>query len=88
MAINQIIRTFIENNMLVFEDEVSFSDEDNIFQMGVVNSLFAMKLLNFVEKEFNIEIANEDMEIKNLSSINNITRLIMPKKEYRGGQSK
>lgn len=70
------IREFIEANLVVFEDEAIFSDEDNIFQMGYVNSLFAMKLLNYVEKEFDIRVENEEMDIKNFSSVDRIVALI------------
>ncbi len=73
------IRKFIEANLVVFEDEVDLSDADNIFEMGYVNSLFAMKLLNYVEKEFAITVENEDMDIKNFSSVSNILQLVKKK---------
>ena len=74
------IRSFIEANLLVFDGEEEFSDSDNIFQLGYVNSLFAMKLLNYVENEFGITVENEEMDIKNFSSVNNIVRLVETKK--------
>jgi methoxymalonate biosynthesis acyl carrier protein len=70
------IRSFIISNLMVFDDDVELSDADNIFQLGYVNSLFAMKLLTFVENEFGITIGNEDMDITNFSSVNNIVRLV------------
>lgn len=81
MSAKEKIRNYIEGNMIVFEDEAVFSDSDNIFKKGVVNSLFAMKLLNFVETEFDIEIDDDDIEIKNFSSINNIISLIKKRKD-------
>lgn len=76
MEIKQKIREFIESNLVVFEDEAVFSDDDNIFQMGFVNSLFAMKLLGYIEQEFGITVGNEDLDIANFSTLNNIVRLI------------
>jgi methoxymalonate biosynthesis acyl carrier protein len=73
------IRSFIQANLLVFEDEVSFVDSDNIFQMGYVNSLFAMKLLNYVESEFSIKVDNDEMDIRNFSSVDSIVALISRK---------
>ena len=70
------IREFVESNLFDFIGEVYFSDKDNIFQLGLVNSLFAMKLFNFVKTEFNIEIGSDDMEITNFDSINSITKFI------------
>jgi acyl carrier protein len=73
------IRKYIESNLVVFEDEAVFSDSDNIFQLGFVNSLFAMKLLNFIEKEFDITVDDSDIEISNFSSIDNMMTLIQRK---------
>jgi methoxymalonate biosynthesis acyl carrier protein len=80
------IRSFIEANLVVFEDEAEFADADNIFEMGFVNSLFAMKLLNYVENEFGVEVDNDDMEISNFSSVDNIMNFIQSKKDGGGGQ--
>jgi len=73
------IRSFIESNLLVADDDVTFMDSDNIFHMGYVNSLFAMKLLNYVEQEFNIRVENEELDIQNFSSVDNIVRLLEKK---------
>ncbi|UHA74007.1 acyl carrier protein [Paenibacillus sp. 481] len=76
MEMKQKIRSFIESNLVVFEDEAVFTDDDHIFQMGFVNSLFAMKLLTYIEQEFEITIGNEDLDISNFSTVNNIVKLI------------
>ncbi|MEV2907827.1 acyl carrier protein [Paenibacillus larvae] len=76
MDIKQKIRSFIESNLVVFEDEAAFSDDDHIFRMGFVNSLFAMKLLAYIEQEFGITVSNEDLDITNFSSVTNITNYI------------
>ncbi|GAA0365722.1 acyl carrier protein [Bacillus horti] len=73
------LRAFIQNNLTISEDDVSFSDEDNYFELGFVNSLFAMKLVNFVEDQFGIEIENDELDISNFSSINNLSKLIEKK---------
>jgi len=80
MELNQKIRKFIEANLAVFEDEAQFNDEDNIFQMGFVNSLFAMKLVGFVESEFGIAVDNDDLDIKNFSSVARIISFIESKR--------
>jgi len=76
MEINQKVRTFIEENLVVFDDEIQFSDEDHIFELGFVNSLFAMSLLNYVEKEFDLTIDMAELDIENFSSVTNIVALI------------
>ena len=73
------IRNYISDNLVTFEDEVRFNDNDNIFELGIVDSLFAMKLINFVEKNFDIVIGFSDINIDNFSSIDNIAKLIQVK---------
>lgn len=73
------IREFIQENLVVWDDDISFSDTDNIFQLGFVNSLFAMKLLNFVEGEFDIKIENNEIELVNFSSVANMEKLVKSK---------
>ncbi len=51
-------------------------DEDDIFAMGFVNSLLALQLVNFLQKEFEIVIDDEDLELDNFRSINNMNALI------------
>jgi len=74
------IRKFIMENIVVFEDEAVFSDHDDIFKLGLVNSIFTVRILNYLEKEFQIEIEEEDMELTNFSSIQMIIQFIQSKR--------
>jgi methoxymalonate biosynthesis acyl carrier protein len=80
MELKEKIRQFIEANLVVFEDEAEFTNSDNIFEMGFVNSLFAMKLVSYIEQEFGIEVDNEDLEISNFNSVDRIVGYIENKK--------
>lgn len=81
MELKEKIRKFIESNLVVFEDEAEFNDSDNIFEMGFVNSLFAMKLVSYIEQEFDIEVDNDDLEISNFSSVDRIVEYVEKKKK-------
>jgi acyl carrier protein len=59
--------------------KTDLSDSDNFFASGRVNSLFAMQLVMFVEKEFNIKIENDDLDLKNFHSINAISEFVKKK---------
>ncbi len=85
MEIKEQIRKFIENNLVVFEDEAHFEDSDNIFEMGFVNSLFAMKLVNYIENELGVTVPNDDLDIANFSSVERIVSFIERKKAGQGG---
>jgi methoxymalonate biosynthesis acyl carrier protein len=45
------------------------SDDDNLFESGIVNSLFAVELMTFLEKTFAVEVTPDDLDIANFQSI-------------------
>jgi acyl carrier protein len=59
-----------------FFQTVELKEDDDIFARGFVNSLFAMQLVTWVEKEFGIEIGDEDLEIENFNTIAAIANLV------------
>jgi acyl carrier protein len=50
--------------------------DDDIFALGFVNSLLAMQLVAFVEKEFGVRVEDEDLDLDNFRSIGAISRLV------------
>ena len=53
--------------------------EEDIFALGFVNSLLAMQLVAFVEKEFGIRVEDEDLDLDNFRSIRAISNLVARK---------
>ena len=51
-------------------------DDDDIFALGLVNSLFAMQLVLFVEQEFDVVVEGGDLERDNFRSVHAITALV------------
>lgn len=72
IEIKKKIKDFLES----YIKKVDLDEDEDIFQSRLVNSLFAMQLVLFVEKEFNIKVGNEDLDLKNFSSINAIAAFI------------
>ena len=64
----------------------ALADEDDIFSLGFVNSMFAIQLVNFAEHEFGIEIENEDMELDNFRSIRALLALVERKSALKVGR--
>jgi methoxymalonate biosynthesis acyl carrier protein len=54
-------------------------DEEDIFALGFVNSLFAMQLVMFVENQFNVMIVDDDLELENFRSVGAIADLVRRK---------
>ncbi len=59
-----------------FFQNVEIKDNDDIFALGFVNSLFAMQLVLFVETEFGIAVENDDLDINNFKSVDAIVQLV------------
>jgi acyl carrier protein len=57
----------------------SLADDDDLFDSGIVNSLFAVQLMTFIEKEFSIEVGTEDLDIRNFRSLNATAAFILNK---------
>ena len=53
--------------------------EEDIFALGFVNSLLAMQLVAFVEKEFSVRVEDEDLDLDNFRSIQAISNLVAKK---------
>jgi acyl carrier protein len=54
-------------------------DTDDIFAAGYANSLFAMQLIAWLEKEFDIAIEDADLQISNFNSVSSVATLIRGK---------
>ncbi|HKX31663.1 MAG TPA: acyl carrier protein [Blastocatellia bacterium] len=69
----------IRNFLSRFFQAPELKEDDDIFALGFINSLFAMQLVAWVEKEFGIQIEDEDLEIDNFNTIEAIANLIARK---------
>ncbi|MFD5437927.1 acyl carrier protein [Kitasatospora sp. NPDC127067] len=52
------------------------ADNDDFFALGYVNSLFAMQLALFVEKEFALALGPADMDFDNFRTVDGLVRLV------------
>ncbi len=54
-------------------------DDQNIFDDGIVNSIFAVELVVFIEKQFNMTVENDDLDLANFVSIDAIATFVARK---------
>lgn len=66
----------IKNFLSKFFRNYDLRDEDDIFALGFVNSLLALQLVNFLQKEFSITIEDEDLDFENFRTLNNMDALL------------
>ena len=57
----------------------NLTDKDDVFSLGLINSLFAMQLVLNIEREFNITVEDQDLDINNFNTIDNIAAFVSRK---------
>jgi len=62
----EIYRAFIGKAVRNFD----LDDGADLFESGVVNSLFAVELVAFTEQEFDVIVEDDDLDMDNFRSIN------------------
>jgi acyl carrier protein len=68
VRIRRFLRSVLRNHDL--------QDNEDIFALGLVNSLFAMQLVQFVEHEFGMTVEDEDLDVENFNTVNAISQLV------------
>ena len=71
------IRAFVARHLNGFE----FTDEQDLFASGFVNSLFAVQIVMFVENTFGVPVTGTDLDIQNFSSVDRIDGFVTGKCE-------
>jgi len=66
------IRAFLAR----FFHDLNLADDEDIFALGFINSLFAMQLVLFVESEFGFKVEDSDLDIDNFRTLNALANLI------------
>ena len=74
-TIKKSIRDFISSSINL----ANWKDDENLFDSGLVNSLFAVQLMTFIEKSFAVEVGSEDLDIENFKSLEAMTAFVLRK---------
>ncbi len=80
-VVKDTVRRFILSSINV----VDLKDDDHLFESGLVNSLFAVQLMTFIEKTFAIEVGMDDLDIENFKSLNAAAAFVVRKNGGRAG---
>ena len=75
MQIENKIREFILKH-LYYSDDCSLGEEDSFLETGVVDSMGVMELVAFVQSEFGIGVAQEEIVVENFDSIRKLADFV------------
>ena len=71
-----VIKAKIKDYLMRSIKNYEIQDDDNIFELGIVHSLFTIQLIMFIEKNFGIELEDEELDIESIRTINKMVDLI------------
>ena len=76
-----IVKRFILQNFLPGEDPKDLTNDTELKESGILDSMSTLKLVAFLEEHFKIELEASDLDAGNLSSVANIANLVASKKQ-------
>jgi acyl carrier protein len=80
------VRNFIVNELHWNPSLGELTDDFPLIESSAVQSLGLFQLVSFIEREFQVEVSDEELLPENFSSINTIVRLVESKNgETSGG---
>ncbi|WP_086478237.1 MULTISPECIES: acyl carrier protein [Arenibacter] len=78
---NEILITYICEDLLNNELESGLSPQDDLLGSGILDSLGMMKLILFIEQKYNITVPPQDMIIENFMTVSHITNYLTNKEQ-------
>ena len=78
------IRTSVTDFLRQSFRAVRVGPDEDIFASGLINSLFALQLIEFIEGRFQITVTEDDLELDNFRAINAIAGFVERKLASNG----
>ena len=72
IEIQNKVRQFIASNFYL-SDPFALADSDSLLDTGVVDSTGVLEVINFLEEEFGISVADDEVLPQNLDSVERLT---------------
>ncbi len=79
MEIEAKLRNYILENYLFTDDQSALSNDESFLDKGIIDSTGILELIFFLEEEFAIAVAPEEMIPENLDSVSNVIKFLESK---------
>jgi acyl carrier protein len=76
MNTNDVVRDFIVKELVKGNLDTPLTEEDDLIESGILDSLGIMSLLIFLEEHFSLKIPEQELIPENFSSIGAISSLV------------
>lgn len=75
MTVKDKVRAFIVENFL-FGDGADLRNEDSLLGKGIIDSMRVLTLIAFLEEEFGISVADDEVMPDNLNTVDRIVTFV------------
>jgi acyl carrier protein len=75
------IKNFIRTE-LIYDDEKDFDENTNLIERGIVDSMSLVRLISFLEENYEIQVQDEDIVPENFSSLAKISSFIAERRKH------
>jgi acyl carrier protein len=79
MGIAETFRSFITTNFYV-ADPAALSEDDSLLDAGIIDSTGVLDLIGFIEQQFGITVADEELVPENLDTVNRLVQFVERKR--------
>jgi acyl carrier protein len=75
-AVATRIRDYLSENFLFSDEGFNYEDDASFLELGIIDSFGFVELLAFVNEEFGITVADEELVPDNFDSVQKLTSFI------------
>jgi acyl carrier protein len=79
-AVATRLRDYLSRNFLFSEGGFEYGDDASFLEAGIIDSFGFMELLHWVEEEFSMSVADDELVPDNFDSVRNLSSFILRRK--------
>ena len=74
------VRAFLTENFLYMRPDFVLTDDMSLLESGVIDSMGVLEVLNFLEEEFGVTAADDEISEANMGSLRAIGKFVAGKR--------
>lgn len=79
MSTEEKLKKYILETYLFTTDDSALANDDSFLDKGIIDSTGILELVMYLEEEFGLAVADEELLPENLDSINNLVKFVKRK---------
>jgi len=77
--IDQHLRAFVNETFLFGQGADALGGDDSLMEQGIIDSTGVLEIVTFIEQQYGIRLADDELMPENLDSLNRLSRFVTRK---------